>query len=63
MKQRELIVRFLRSLISYGACPDKSDYSDKASRNPYDENARKRIQWCTFWFYGTRPRDDGLAAI
>ncbi len=42
MKQRELIVRFLRSLISYGACPDKSDYSDKASRNPYDENARNK---------------------
>jgi len=42
MKQRELIVRFLRSLISYGACPDKSDYFDKASRNPYEENARNK---------------------
>ena len=42
MKQRELLVRFLRSLISYGACPDKSDYSDKASRNPYEENARNK---------------------
>ena len=42
MKLRELIVRFLRSLTSYGACPDKSDYFDKASRNPYEENARNK---------------------
>ena len=42
MKLRELIVRFLRNLASHGSHPDKSDYSDKASRNPYDENARNK---------------------
>ena len=42
MKLRELIVRFLRNLASYGSHPDKSDYSDKASRNPYEENARNK---------------------
>ena len=42
MKLRELLARFLRNLASYGSCPDKSDYFDKASRNPYEENARNK---------------------
>ena len=42
MKLRELIVHFLRNLASYEFHPDKSDYFDKASRNPYEENARNK---------------------
>lgn len=42
MKLRELLARFLRNLASYGSCPDKSDYFDKASRNPYEENAKNK---------------------